>query len=79
MALDMTGAKKQQVMSTINSDSSSDLKKALSDKQLDKAKSMYLNIRKSFFDNGAPMTRHDQELAELIRLKILDTLLAEEF
>jgi len=67
------------IAQSLSVNDSEQLKKALSEKQLKKAKEMYFNIRKSFFDQGCPMTRQDQELAELIRLKILDTLLAEEF
>ena len=77
MALDMSNIKAKQI--TSNANSSSDLKKALTEKQLTKATSMYYDIRKSFASTGSPMTRHDQELAELIRLKILDVILAEGF
>ena len=79
MALDMSGAKTKQTLSLSSSNSSTDLKKVLSENQMKKAKEMYFDIRKSFLQAGAPMTRHDTELAELIRLKIIDTLLAEEF
>lgn len=79
MALNLNNAKRKQVIGKSDIDSSNDLRKALSEDQLKKAKQMFFNIRKSFFENGAPMTRQDIELAELIRLKILDTLLAEEF
>ena len=79
MALDLSNAKRKQIQSKSDIDSSEDLKKVLSEDQLKKAKQMFFNIRKSFYDSGAPMTRKDIELAELIRLKILDTLLAEEF
>lgn len=77
--LDMSNAKRKQIQSKSAVDSSEDLRKALSEDQLKKAKQMFFNIRKSFFDSGSPMTRKDIQLAELIRLKILDTLLAEEF
>ena len=79
MALNMSQAKTKQVLSVSNANSSDDLKKALTDKQVDTAKQMYYTIRKSFADAGAPMSRHDQDLAESIRLKILDIILAEGF
>ena len=79
MALNMSQAKTKQVLSVSSANSSGDLKKALTDKQMDTAKEMYYTIRKSFASSGAPMTKHDQELAELIRLKILDVILAEGF
>ena len=79
MALDMTNAKTKQVMSKSEDESSKDLKLMLSENQLTKATSIYYNIRKAFYDNHIPMTRHDEELAELIRLKILDTILVEDF
>jgi len=69
----------KKIVPPISVNDSEQLKKSLSDKQLASAKKMYFDIRKSFFDAGCPMTRQDQELAELIRLKILDVILAEEF
>ena len=80
MAIDFSDETKQvkqaktQALTTSN-----DLKGMLSEKQLDKARQMYLNIRKSFYDQGCSLTRHDKELAEMIRLKILDMMLAEDF
>ena len=80
MAIDFTQEMKQVNSQKIETlDSSIELKKMLNQKQLDQARKKYLDIRKSFFDSGCPLTRHDQELAELIRLKILDMMLAEDF
>ncbi len=80
MALNFNEEVKQVKNKKIQSlDSSSELKQMLSEKQLDLAKRKYMDIRKSFYDSGCPLTRHDKELAELIRLKILDMMLAEDF
>jgi hypothetical protein len=80
MALDFSNEIKSvssEKAKTLNS--STDLKKLLTPEQLKNAQSQYFAIRKSFYDSGCSMTRHDTELAELIRLKILDTILAEGF
>jgi hypothetical protein len=70
----------KQARNNLTSVSDSDeLKKLLTKEQEARAKSQFLAIRKSFLDSGCPMTRHDKELAELIRHKILDVILAEGF
>lgn len=75
----MSNAKKKLISGKVEETTSDELKKVLTENQLKKAQQMFFNIRKSFYDVGCPMTRKDKELAELIRLKILDTMLAEEF
>ena len=80
MALDFSNEMKN--VSSVNAKvlkDSTDLKKLLTVGQLKKAQSQNLTIRKSFYDSGCSLTRHDTELAEMIRLKILDTILAEGF
>ena len=80
MAMDFTNAKqKQSVEKSLTLDQSSDLKKLMTEKQATYAKKKFYDIRKAFYDSGCPITRHDEELLELIRLKIIDTLLVEGF
>jgi len=80
MALNFSEGKTKQANDKIQSaESSSDLKKLMTDKQMDLAARKFYDIRKSFYDSGCPITRHDTELLELIRLKIIDTLLVEGF